>query len=118
MQRVPQRVGSRSGIVWVPEFPWGPGGGDNLGNVILDTGTTLDRTCNTYAHDAGLCREAPIVLGDHEHAHVLQYMALGALFLPLYVLCGGVSARNRFERCRRPLRADRAGLVAVSGRGN
>ena len=91
------------------KFPWGPGGAMTLGNVILDTGTTLDRTCNTYAHDAGLCREAPIVMGDHEHAHVLQYMALGALFLPLYVLCGGVSVRNRFERA-----ADR---YAQTGRG-
>src|SRR3546814_8544627 len=25
-------------------------------------------------------------------------MVLGPLFLPLYLLCGGISARNRFER--------------------
>ena len=80
------------------QFPWGPGGAITLGNVILDTGTSLDRPCNTYAHDAGLCREAPIVMGNHEHAHVLQYMALGVLFVPLYFLNGGVSVRNRFER--------------------
>jgi len=91
------------------QFPWGPGGAITLGNVILDTGKSLDRPCNTYAHDAGLCHEAPIVMGDHEHAHVLQYMALGILFVPLYFLNGGVSARNRFERA-----ADR---YAQTGRG-
>ncbi|MDE2406437.1 MAG: hypothetical protein KGL91_01090 [Xanthomonadaceae bacterium] len=79
-------------------FPWGPGGAMTLGNVILDTGHTLERHCNTYAHDAGLCKEPPIAIGDHEHAHVLQTMALGVLFLPLYFSCGGVSVRNRFER--------------------
>ena len=80
------------------QFPWGPGGALTLGNVILDTGHSLERQCHTYAHDAGWCREPPIVMGDHEHAHVLQYMALGVLFLPLYFYCGGISARNRFER--------------------
>ena len=29
---------------------------------------------------------------------VLQYMVLGPLFLPLYLACGGVSVRNRFEQ--------------------
>lgn len=80
-----------------------------LGNVILDTGCSLDRHCHTYAHDAGLCRDPVIAIGDHEHAHVLQYMALGPLFLPLYFLCGGISVRNRFERA-----ADR---YAMTGRG-
>ena len=40
---------------------------------------------------------------------MFQYMALGPLFLPLYFLCGGISARNRFERS-----ADR---YAMTGRG-
>src|SRR3546814_17581046 len=52
----------------------------------------------TYAHNAGHGDEPPIVLADHERAHVYQYMVLGPLFLPLYLLCGGISARNRFER--------------------
>jgi hypothetical protein len=90
-------------------IPWGPGGALTLGNVILHTGDTLDSPCVTYAHRAGHGEEAPIVLVDHERAHVLQYMALGPLFLPLYLLCGGVSARNRFERA-----ADR---YAQSGHG-
>jgi hypothetical protein len=90
-------------------IPWGPGGALTLGNVILHTGDTLDSPCVTYAHRAGQIVEAPIVLVDHERAHVLQYMALGPLFLPLYLLCGGVSARNRFERA-----ADR---YAQSGHG-
>jgi len=78
--------------------PWGPGGALTLGNVILHTGRELATPCSTYAHRAGECSEAPILLADHERAHVLQYMALGPLFLPLYLLHGGVSVRNRFER--------------------
>ncbi|RYD14534.1 MAG: hypothetical protein EOP90_12900 [Lysobacteraceae bacterium] len=80
-----------------------------LGNAILHTGASLDCDCETYAHRAGLACEPPVRLCDHERAHVLQYMALGPLFLPLYFLCGGIGVRNRFERA-----ADR---YARSGRG-
>jgi hypothetical protein len=88
---------------------WGPGGALTLGNVILYTGREIASPCWTYAHAAGEADEPPIVLADHERAHVLQYMVLGPLFLPLYLLCGGVSVRNRFERA-----ADR---YARCGRG-
>ncbi|HEY1071265.1 MAG TPA: hypothetical protein VGE33_12135 [Thermomonas sp.] len=91
------------------QVPWGPGGALTLGNVILDTGVMLDRPCNTYAHDAGHRHEPRVLLADHERAHVLQYMALGVLFLPLYLLHGGVVASNPFERA-----ADR---YARTGRG-
>ena len=91
------------------DWPWGPGGALTLGNVILHTGDTLDSTCVTYAHRAGHRHEDPIMLVDHERAHVYQYMALGLLFLPLYLVCGGISARNPFERA-----ADR---YAQTGRG-
>ncbi|MHA6204092.1 hypothetical protein ACXU4B_06710 [Dyella soli] len=90
-------------------WPWGAGGALTLGNVILYTGDNLDTPCLTYAHRAGRCSEAAIVLADHERAHVYQYMLFGPLFLPLYLLCGGVSVRNPFERA-----ADR---YAQSGRG-
>lgn len=90
-------------------IPWGPGGALTLGNVILDTGHDLDSPCVTYAHRAGHAEEPPISLADHERAHVLQYMVLGPLFLPLYLMCGGISVRNRFEHA-----ADR---YAKSGRG-
>ena len=90
-------------------YPWGPGGALTLGNVILHTGEHLDVACTTYAHRAGFGTEAPVSLAAHERAHVLQAMALGPLFLPLYLASGGVSARNRFERA-----ADR---YARSGRG-
>ncbi|WP_245559570.1 hypothetical protein [Luteimonas mephitis] len=79
-------------------WPWGPGGALTLGNVILHTGDSLDSPCMTYAHHAGRGDEVPILLADHERAHVFQYMVLGPLFLPLYLACGGISARNRFER--------------------
>ena len=79
-------------------WPWGPGGAITFGNTILHTGTTLDSECATYEHRAGHRTHPPIKLGDHERAHVYQYMVLGPLFLPVYLLCGGVSVRNPFER--------------------
>jgi hypothetical protein len=91
------------------DWPWGPGGALTLGNTILHTGKTLDSACKTYAHMAGHLEQSVISLADHERAHVFQYMALGPLFLPLYLVCGGVSVRNRFERA-----ADR---YALTGRG-
>lgn len=90
-------------------YPWGPGGALTLGNVILNTGPALEVPCRTYVCRAGLGPEPPVLLADHEYAHVLQYMALGPLFLPLYLLCGGIGVRNRFERA-----ADR---YAATGRG-
>jgi hypothetical protein len=90
-------------------WPWGPGGAITFGNVILHTGDSLDSPCVTYAHRAGHGDEDPILLCDHERAHVYQYMALGLLFLPLYLVCGGISVRNPFERA-----ADR---YARTGRG-
>ena len=89
-------------------YPWGPGGALALGNVILHTGASLDEVARTYAcrlHGGNDC----VRIGDHERAHVYQYLALGPLFLPLYFGCGGVSARNRFEQA-----ADR---YAMTGRG-
>ncbi|MEL1264136.1 hypothetical protein [Pseudoxanthomonas putridarboris] len=90
-------------------WPWGPGGAITFGNTILHTGHSLDAECITYEHRAGRCRHPPIRLGDHERAHVYQYMVLGPLFLPVYLLCGGVSVRNPFERA-----ADR---YAMTGKG-
>ena len=90
-------------------WPWGPGGAITLGNTILHTGDTLESECLTYEHRAGRCEHPRIKLGDHERAHVYQYMVLGPLFLPQYLICGGVSVRNPFERA-----ADR---YAMTGRG-
>lgn len=87
-------------------FPMGPGGAMTLGNVMLSTHGDLDTMCTTYAHRAGWCVQPKTRIGDHERAHVLQYMALGPLFLPLYLLSGGVSVRNCFERA-----ADRYALT-------
>lgn len=103
------RLNRRDCALVFHRWPWGPGGAMTLGNVILHTGDSLDTTCATYSHRAGLCEERAIVLGDHERAHVYQYMVLGPLFLPLYLLCGGISVRNRFEQS-----ADR---YALTGRG-
>jgi hypothetical protein len=79
-------------------MPWFWPGALTLGNVILHTGDSLDVACFTYAHRAGRTVEPRVPLADHERAHVYQYMVLGPVFLPVYLLCGGVSARNPFER--------------------
>lgn len=103
------RLDTRELAIVFRHCPWGPGGAITFGNVIVHTGDSLDRRCMTYAHRAGRCEQPPVRLGDHERAHVYQYMVLGPLFLPLYLLCGGISVRNRFERA-----ADR---YARSGQG-
>jgi hypothetical protein len=90
-------------------WPWGPGGAITFGNAILHTGDTLESECITYEHRAGRAQHPRIRLGDHERAHVYQYMVLGPLFLPVYLVCGGVSVRNPFERA-----ADR---YALTGKG-
>jgi len=102
-------VSRRECAIVFHRVPWGPGGALTLGNTILHTGETLLAPCVTYAHRAGHAVEPPVVLADHERAHVFQYMALGPLFLPLYFACGGIGARNRFEQA-----ADR---YAATGRG-
>lgn len=90
-------------------WPWGPGGAITLGNVILNTGTTLDVPCRPYVPPRDGRGVGLIALCDHERAHVYQYMVLGPFFIPTYLLCGGISARNPFERA-----ADR---YALTGRG-
>lgn len=87
-------------------FPWGPGGAITFGNVIVATGEDLDRCCQTYAHRAGRCIDPLMHLGDHERAHVYQYMLLGPFFLPVYVMLGGVSVNNPLEQA-----ADRYALT-------
>ncbi len=81
-----------------------------LGCVILHGGEQLDTVCRTYAARRGMAPRTECVrIGDHERAHVYQYLLFGPLFLPLYFLCGGVAARNPFERA-----ADR---YALTGKG-
>lgn len=103
------RFNRRDFAVVFHHWPWGPGGAITFGNTILHTGDTLDCECVTYEHRAGHHQHPPIKLGDHERAHVYQYMVLGPLFLPVYLFCGGVSVRNPFERA-----ADR---YAMTGQG-
>jgi hypothetical protein len=103
------RFSQRDGALVFTGYPWGPGGAITFGNVILATGKDLDVMCLTYAHRARLCVQPAMRLGDHERAHVLQYMVLGPFFLPLYLVLGGVSVRNPLERA-----ADR---YALTGRG-
>ena len=92
------RLSRRDRALVFLHWPWGPGGAMTLGNVILASGADLDARCMTYEHRAGRCIHPPVRLGDHERAHVYQYLLLGPLFMPLYFLCGGISVRNPFER--------------------
>jgi len=105
------RVRFSDGALVFLRYPWGPGGALTLGNTMLCTHATLDGACRSYAERHGLCPPggAQHRLGDHERAHVYQAMVLGVFFLPIYFLCGGISARNRFEQA-----ADR---YAETGRG-
>ena len=91
------RVAYSDAAVVFHRVPFGPGGALTLGNVILHTGHSLDESALTYAcrRDGG---SDCVRLGDHERAHVYQYLVLGPVFLPLYFLCGGISAKNRFEQ--------------------
>ena len=102
------RVGLSDGALVFHRVPFGPGGALTLGNVILHTGHSLDEIALTYA-----CRaqggDDCVRLGDHERAHVYQYLVLGPLFLPLYFGFGGISAGNPFEQS-----ADR---YAMTGKG-
>ena len=92
------RLSRRDCALVFHHWPWGPGGAITLGNVIIATGRDLDVDCITYEHRAGWCSHPAVRLGDHERAHVYQYMLLGPLFVPLYFLCGGVSVRPGVER--------------------
>ena len=92
------RLSRRELALVFDRFPWGPRGALTLGNVILVSADDLDVACATYEHAAGRCRHPDVRLGDHERAHVLQYLVLGPLFLPVYFACGGVSVGNAFER--------------------
>lgn len=115
------RIAVRGPMVVVTRFPFGPMGALAIGQVVLSRLPTLDVRVPSYrareaARPSADERSAEafsvgerVHLGRHELAHVRQSLALGPLFPPLYLLCGGVSARNRFERA-----ADR---YARSGRG-
>lgn len=65
-----------------------------LGNVVL-----YSRHCAPTDEATGMYGDSRCLrVGRHEQAHTLQYQLLGPLFLPAYLCCGGISARNPFER--------------------
>lgn len=100
----------------VTRFPMGPRGALALGQVVLSPLSSLDLRVPSYRARDARRRDLPspflaerVHLGRHELAHVRQSLVLGPLFPVAYLLSGGVSPRNRFERA-----ADR---YARSGRG-
>ncbi len=64
-----------------------------LGNVVL-----YSRHCAPDIEASMYGDTRCLRIGKHERAHTLQYQLLGPLFLPVYLCCGGISARNPFER--------------------
>lgn len=110
------RIAHRGAIWVVTRFPFGPKGALALGTVVISPLPSLDVRVPSYRARAlrGIEPDAPLArervhLGRHELAHVRQSLVLGPLFPIAYLLCGGVHARNPFERA-----ADR---YARTGRG-
>jgi hypothetical protein len=99
------RVSVSDSAIVFSRFRFFSSGAMTLGQVILNTGDSLDSPAKTY-HCAAFGGNERVRLGTHERAHVYQYMALGVLFLPLYFLHGGISHKNRFEQA-----ADRYALT-------
>ncbi len=75
----------------------GAGRAMTLGTVILLNGASLDLQCSTYGHAAGRCEHPPAGLGDHERAHVDQYMLLGPLFVPVYFCAAASRCATRWS---------------------
>ena len=74
------------------DYPWG-GGALALGNAILYGGGLMPSD-RLHLYDSA----EPLLLGRHEEAHTYQAQLLGPLFVPVYLLCGGVNASNRLEQ--------------------
>jgi len=99
------RVSVSDSAIVFSRFRFFSTGALTLGQVILNTGQSLDVPALTY-HCRAFGGDECVRLGTHEQAHVYQYMALGVFFLPLYFLHGGISHTNRFEQA-----ADRYALT-------
>lgn len=110
------RLSRQGPMIVVRRFPFGPSGALAIGQVVITRWPTLDRRVPSYRAQEAARRgiDAPwrgerVHLARHELAHVRQSLALGPMFPIAYLLCGGVSARNPFERA--------ADCYARSGRG-
>jgi hypothetical protein len=92
-----------------PINPFGAQGAITLGNAINyvgsatpDSGKNLGDGYYTYAYGADSSGRLPtdsdrIILGAHESEHTYQAEILGPLFLPTYLLSGGISSNNWLE---------------------
>lgn len=75
-------------------YPWGDS------NAALTLGNVIIYGKNTSPADFGSLYGSTQFLnvGRHEKGHTLQYQFFGPLFLPTYLLSGGISASNPFEQ--------------------
>lgn len=121
------RLTVRGPMLVFTRLPFGPRGALALGQVVLSPLPSLDARVPSYRARQAMRERAPgaagaptgsgnaalrgerVHLARHELAHVRQSLLLGPLFPVVYLMCGGVSHRNPFERA-----ADR---YARSGRG-
>jgi hypothetical protein len=76
------------------------GGAITFGSVEIFKDTSPDtRTCN-YGGDCsnGYTSTNSVLIGPHEEGHTYQNERLGPVFLPAYLLFGGISDNNPFEK--------------------
>jgi hypothetical protein len=74
-------------------YPWGEGA-ITLGNAII-----YARGTSPSDMERGLYGDPRLLnIGRHERGHTYQYQAFGPFFLPAYLMSGGISASNPFER--------------------
>lgn len=87
------RISFGDNAIRFERYPWGRGV-LTLGNCVIYArgNTPQDMARGLYGDPRRLS------VGRHEEAHTYQYQLLGPFFLPVYVLSGGISAANPFER--------------------
>jgi hypothetical protein len=86
------RVRLQHGGIEFIDSPAAPLGALTLGNArVYGCASPPEATHTLY----GTCG---VGVGGHERAHTLQAYVLGPLFLPVYLLTGGPTAQNPFEK--------------------
>jgi hypothetical protein len=86
------RISLGNNAIQFEHFPLGIGA-LTLGNAILYGRSTAPGDIKPLYGS-----KQPLSLAAHERAHTYQYQALGPFFIPVYLACGGIQARNPFEQ--------------------
>jgi len=86
------RISFGNNAIQFEHFPLGIGA-LTLGNAILYGRSTAPCDIKPLYGST-----QPLSLAAHERAHTYQYQAFGPFFIPVYLACGGIRARNPFEQ--------------------